>query len=367
MKVLFLSHSADTGTFKVGSHHLAREFAVAGHDVVHVSTPVSLLHLLKLRDPDVRARFALAFGRRRTDSYGVRHIVPLTLVPSGGRFARLAFCFNGAPRRALQSLQRTPDLVLIDQVHLRRFFRFEPKTKLVYRPTDAHFDPRTIEAERNLLKEVGGVIATSEVVLTHTLQLSSETLPSIVVENGVDLTRFSVGDECWDQRSGFIYVGALDSRFDWSFVARLAAAFPDERVRIIGPLVGDPLELPPNVEIVGPIPYESVAHELVTARIGLLPLTDHPGNEGRSPMKYFEYLACGLWVLASWSPSLAEREAPGVTLVRQLDDLESSAGRLLSLSHFENSLGVEYSSEYSWPRRAALMEDFVNARVTPRG
>lgn len=44
-RVLFLSHSHTFGAFRVGSHHYAREFARFGADVVHLSTPISRVHL----------------------------------------------------------------------------------------------------------------------------------------------------------------------------------------------------------------------------------------------------------------------------------------------------------------------------------
>ena len=41
MKIAFLSHTAMGGDFVVGSHHLATALAARGHDVLHMSAPVT--------------------------------------------------------------------------------------------------------------------------------------------------------------------------------------------------------------------------------------------------------------------------------------------------------------------------------------
>ena len=60
------------------------------------------------------------------------------------------------------------------------------------------------------------------------------------------------------------------------------------------------------------MPYQSIASELHRARVGLLPLSASRENEGRSPMKLYEYLAAGLRVLARSTSTLVERRALGV-------------------------------------------------------
>lgn len=362
MKILMLSHTADTGTFKVGSHHLARELARQGHAVVHVSTPVSLLHLLKLRDRDVRKRFALAL-RRRADEEGVVHVVPLTLVPAGmaRRLSRLVL--NPARRAVRSSLRGGPDAVLVDQVHLWRYFRNFTPSVLVYRPTDVHFDDTTRREEARILEAADGVVATSRVVLDAVVGLTARSLPALVLENGVELDVIQRANSTpWSERSGFVYVGALDARFDWEVVRELAALFPDETIRLAGPTTMQPGDLPRNVELLGPIAYREVASLLSAGRVGLLPLSDHPGNAGRSPMKYYEYLAAGLWVLASSSPSLRERGAPGVRLFERGPDLQVQAARVVRWSvAAANVEGEMAARSFSWQHRGKMLEDFLAA------
>ena len=80
MKAAFLSHTAMGGDFIVGSHHLAKAFVTRGHDVLHVSAPVTPAHLLRLGDAFTRRRFA-RWMRGGSDFAGVRDVVPLSLLP----------------------------------------------------------------------------------------------------------------------------------------------------------------------------------------------------------------------------------------------------------------------------------------------
>ncbi|HEY5307037.1 MAG TPA: hypothetical protein VIK97_00880, partial [Casimicrobiaceae bacterium] len=45
------SHTQRGGTWVVGSHHLAREWSRAGHEVLFLSAPIELRHALGARDP----------------------------------------------------------------------------------------------------------------------------------------------------------------------------------------------------------------------------------------------------------------------------------------------------------------------------
>ena len=80
MRLLLGSHTAPGGVFRVGSHHLARELAAQGHEVCHLSSPVSLAHVVNARDPEVRRRYRLA-ARRVRAARVAGDFVPLTLLP----------------------------------------------------------------------------------------------------------------------------------------------------------------------------------------------------------------------------------------------------------------------------------------------
>ncbi|ROQ06263.1 glycosyltransferase involved in cell wall biosynthesis [Rathayibacter sp. PhB93] len=366
MRIAFASHTAEVGVFKVGSHHLAREFAKAGHEVLHVSSPASFLHLARVRDRTVRERLRLALTSPRLDEYGVTHVEPFVVVPPGRLSPALrAFELRHPLRpwsRTLREWGRKPvDVLFIDQPLLgTAMIDVLTPRKVVYRPTDAHYDTVLRQAELSVLEAADAVVATSRPVLDDVLSESSRSLPELVIENGVEYDRFHESDRGNRSRSGVVYLGALDRRFDWATLAGLAASHPETPFEIAGPVAVQPsMQLPPNVRLRGGVPYSAAPDLLRSCSVGLLPFSDDPGNQGRSPMKYYEYLAAGLFVVASTSPALATRSAPGVWLYSNLPEAKAALGGALAVAGRSNEDGAAYAAQYSWASRAAALAHFV--------
>ena len=175
-RVLFLSHTHVFSDFRVGSHHYARELARLGADVVHLSTPISLAHRLTGRIP--RAVSTAVPRHAHRDDDGVTHLVPRTALPRPWGTFRVA--------RALTRARIEPrfDAVLIDQPLLWDDSVRGLSDTLVYRPTDLYPDGLKHTLQDRILASADAVVATSGAVLRG---LGHLTLPSLVIENGVDL------------------------------------------------------------------------------------------------------------------------------------------------------------------------------------
>lgn len=367
MKIVFLSHTAPSGVFRVGSHHLSRELARAGHDVVHLATPVSVAHVATaIRNPAKRAR--LGFARKPTpDDDGVTQFVPhvvapLSRLPQRWNERQLDL-FGPGWTRALQRFVPA-DVVFIDQPLLGAAARwFEPGVT-IYRPTDAHHDRRLRQAEVSLLGTVDGIAATSGPTLAQVTDGLERRGAEIVIENGVEFEHFESARRA-KRGNGVVYLGALDDRFDWVIVKVLAEAFPHERFTLAGPLARPRTDMPSNVRLIGGVAYSEAPQLLVEHAVGVLPLSDHPGNAGRSPMKYYEYLASGLPVLARSSEAMVSRGTPNVWLYESpaaAVDLLKSA---LSADTQTREAGVDAARFYSWRDRATRLVDFAS-NLSPR-
>ncbi len=315
MRAAFLSHTAMGGDFVVGSHHLARAFATRGHEVLHVSAPVSPAHLLRLGDAFVRRRFA-RWARGGSEIAAVRDIVPFSLLPwalarrSKSLMAMHVATMLASPSSATGSLRlHEADALIVDEPRLAGLVVRSPKA-LVYRATDLYAqmrgDDRIVDLEQDLCRRANVLIGTSDVVATHLRALSGRTVH--VIGNGVDYEHFAAARAGEDPRglpgeraTRAIYVGAFDGRFSTDALRAAARALPRIHFLLAGPggdRVAGALRLP-NVLALGPVDYLRLPAVLGACAVGLLPFSQDSANAGRSPMKLYEYAAAGLAIAAT--------------------------------------------------------------------
>ena len=315
MKAAFLSHTAMGGDFVVGSHHLAKSLAARGHEVLHVSAPVTPAHLLRLRDAFVRRRF-VRWARGGGDFAGVRDVVPFSLLPWAlARRGRSLMAMHvatllAAPAATIGSLRlHDADCLIVDEPRLAGLIGPAPKF-LAYRATDLYAqmrgDGRILDLERDLCRRADVLIGTSEGVAAHLRALSGR--PVHVIGNGVDYEHFAAArsDELAPELPGnratrAIYVGAFDSRFSALALRAAALALPRIQFLLAGPgseRVAGALSLP-NIQALGAVDYQRLPALLGACAVGLLPFSPDAANAGRSPMKLYEYAAAGLCVAAT--------------------------------------------------------------------
>jgi teichuronic acid biosynthesis glycosyltransferase TuaH len=352
-KILFVSHSYDDGVFKVGSHHLTREMARMGLDVAHISTPYSMMHALRAaRDPE---RSRLARAGVRLDGAGVKHLIPTTILPAqynSSSYLSRAFKAVGMER---------PQFVFVDQPLMLCDSLFRLGAVTVYRPTDLYFSRAATRLQSKYVERFNAVAATSAEVLAA--------LPAVpgqrrtVIPNGVEYSRFVAVDAA-AARAGAVYVGALDSRFDWRAVVAMARAFPDLEISLVGPVASPVPDLPANIQLRGPMHYAQIPRFLARFSIGLLPLSADPSNAGRSPMKLFEYLAAGLYVVATGVRALTSRtDLPGCFFYSDESDASVALERAVSTDGI-NAAGMESARAQDWREKAVQVLQFAQSSGT---
>jgi glycosyltransferase involved in cell wall biosynthesis len=378
MKIVFASHSQFNPRLVVGSHHLARTLASAGHEVLHISTPITVGHLGKLKHLPYRERFDNWRAGGRQIAPGVIDYVPLSLVPwqlarrslsaSRNLFVSSMLAFQATVRRfGFQS----PDLLLIDEPRLVGIQRLLNPAKTYYRATDLYADfkndPSIKTAERILASEVDGVIGTSGPVVDW-LRSIAPGCPSLLMENGVDFAHFSAPRACPAEyqslkRPRAVYVGALDERFDFAAVQRLAEARPEMSVILIGPEGGpvpEALCALDNVHLLGPRGYDSIPPYLQHADVGLLPLNDHAANRGRSPMKLYEYASAGLPVVSAATEEVVRRAEDFVFTYKSAGGIADATEAALA-SHDAGLRAREAARTQDWKQLTANLLSFGNA------
>ncbi|MCK0173777.1 glycosyltransferase [Mycolicibacterium sp. F2034L] len=233
----------------------------------------------------------------------------------------------------------------------------------IYRPTDIVEGRVANMRQRRILERVDGVVATSDHVL-NSLRLERD-VPSMVMPNGVDLSHFEGSQLSGDMRRGVVYVGAIDKRFDWHQMVTAAQLSPHINFDVYGPLTNESSPLPSNISIMGTVQYEALPQLLRRYEVGVLPLADIPLNRGRSPMKLFEYLAAGLQVVVTSTPTILKQAdgARGIKVVSPADFAAAVASSLQQPIPTQDL--ITEAREHTWIRKAAGLIDFAQ-ELAPR-
>lgn len=365
--------------FVVGSHHLARQFARAGHDVAHVSTPISPAHRLAIKHPEIKARFDIwqkggLWRAERLFEYVPMGLLPWKVVrhlPAGGVRSRISLA--GVKRRLEENGFGNVDLLLVDQPKMVGIEKLLPATHVVYRATDLYkdmeADEHMISAAREIANTAELLVGTSEPVVNE-LKSNNPGKRYLLLENGVDFDSFATHvpmppEYAYVPAPRLVYVGALDQRFDFALILEVAKALPNASIVLVGPLpeqsVAEKLKTAANIHLLGARPYEQVPAFYQHSTIGLLPFSAHAANAGRSPMKLYEYGAARLPVVAVWTPELSRRALPFVSLARTYAEFIAGISHLLSspqARHEAAQLAFKTAEQMGW---AGIAESLLRA------
>jgi hypothetical protein len=152
------------------------------------------------------------------------------------------------------------------------------------------------------------------------------------------------------------YLGTVASWFDWEMLASLARANPDQRFRVIGPLLSAPAaDLPPNVELRPPCDHAAAMREMARFAVGLIPFKRNELTASVDPVKYYEYRATGIQVVSTDFGEMSEhaKRDPGVSLVAPAADLRLTIRTALARRDSPAAIHA-FRASNSWASRFSL-------------
>ncbi len=179
-------------------------------------------------------------------------------------------------------------------------------------------------------------------------------------------------------RPRFVYLGNLAAykvdlplleqaaarRTDWSFVF-VGGVGQGEKATETQRLIGRA-----NVHLLGPRPRQGLASFLHHADAGLIPFTVNASTAHAFPMKFFEYLACGLPVVCAPLPGLAPfLDPPLAYRYEGLAEFLEAGERALAEGPAHAGTRRSFAQTHSWTRRMEEVEQIVRelrAAVPPR-
>ncbi len=381
-KVLMAVSHYWTSPFQVGSHHLARGFVAAGWEVAFVSDPVTPLHRLLRGRADVAERLALHRAGGRYDG-GVWAYVPQALVvPMNRPLLRSAWVHRrwtalslpdavGPVRRAgfgevdLVYFDGASQIGWLDAVRARRsVFRLADNNSAV-----AGRPPAAAGLERELARRVDAVCYTAHTLEAHAAALGAR--HAFHLPNGVDYGHFArpaaePPEYAALPRPRAVYVGALESWFDFGLLATAAARLPSVTFVVIGPdhLARARLTPRPNLHLLGPRPHAALPGYLQHADVGLIPF-DVAANpalvHGINPLKLYEYLASGIPVVATAWAELRRLGSPA-HLADDRDGFVAALERALAAPRDIEALR-RYAARMDWHGRVGQLVEQLGVGV----
>src|SRR5215210_5028116 len=251
-------------------------------------------------------------------------------------------------------------------------------------------------AERWALARADAVLAVSTPLRDYAISLGAEPDRVHVLPNGVDPELFKPGEPDLEVRKRWglgddPVLGFVGGLRPWhgveilpELLSRLVGRFPDLRLVIVGDgqLRG---ELERDLEergiahgavFTGSLPHEEVAALIHRFDVALAPYPRPAHDFYFSPLKLFEYMACGAPVVAASLGQIAEVVRDGETGLLyppgELDALVTSCDRLLEDPDLRLRMGraaaKEIHDRYTWDHNAArvidLAQDLMAARRT---
>ena len=201
-----------------------------------------------------------------------------------------------------------------------------------------------------------------------------------LLPNGCDHTAYATTDEAQlpsDVRLPqplAVFVGHLSERIDLLMLeavaqtgASLLLVGPRQRTFAINRL--DALLARPNVQWVGPKPFEELPGYLRLAKVGLTPYADSAFNRGSFPLKTLEYLAAGRAAVVSDLPSVRWLDTDLVTVAGTPEDFARATTEALQAAGSPVLARHRrcFAAEHSWDRRtrdfAQLLQLDVGSRA----
>ncbi len=378
MKILMAEHTHYDSLFQVGCHHLAKGLARRGHSVTYLSaclTPFHAGQLMGNNRREVRARFRNWAGRGKVWQNGLFSYVPLTLVPFV-QFPLLdsLWAAKAYSRFAIPSLirfleERGPfDAFLVGDPRFVPLIDHVKARKRLFRLTDDILGfsgaPRTIQTlYKEAVEKCDRVIVTARPLKTM-MEKKFHAKDVTYLSNGVDLDRFRkvrTGEPSDLKRipgPRAVYVGALLDWFDVKLLRQTALALPKVSFILIGPprISMEGLAELPNVHVLGPKPYESIPRYLSFCQVGLIPFKRTQLIQSVSPIKLYEYMACGLPVVSTAWEELRQLKSPAY-LAKDAADFIRGVRKALGAKRNEKL--VKFARENGWDKKVDKILELV--------
>ena len=358
---------------RVGSHALAGQFVASGASVMWLGTPLYPHTLLRSRGATTAHRIDV-WKRGGITEGGVTEYYPLTMMPVMNRpllrsQAVAAQTLNATCPPVSAVIARHgfahPDLLWLSASRFSYpLLRMVGARKRAYRMSDdwSAFPevPRSlIDLEARILDEVDAVFVTGRVLEAR---LRTRRPDVVYLPNGVDDAFFDVPQHedaraAQFRRPRLVFAGTLGDWIDYDAIIATAKRLPGASILLAG--AGKVQRgLPTNVHLLGAIPYERLPALIRSCDAGMVPFLRTPRTEAASSNKIFQYLACGLPVVASRTTEIEQTGAP-VAICDSAEEFAQAIASALDDPATGKETRIAFARQNTWAKRAAVVRSVL--------
>ncbi len=230
----------------------------------------------------------------------------------------------------------------------------------------------TVNTERQIIKKADVCFASSS-----TLARSIETQYKkhvVLVENGVDFEIFNTKNRILENQSSspsrpvLGFIGGLKPwKIDFSLLLEVARRRVGWDLILVGSFYGKmdavykELSKQPNVKIYPAVPSHTISSYVNRFDVGLLPYLNNDYNQGVFPLKFHEYLACGVPVVGSGLPSMVQHIEKNVFELVQndVDTFIRACEKAISNKNIDIEKRIHLARKADWRQKLQFMWEQV--------
>lgn len=373
MKAIFVSGIDYESPIQIGDHHLARQFAKSGWDIVFLSFPITPFHCFSKNKFTIKRRFHnfIHGGEKHILGNGsiwsyvpASLIIPKKIPVFGKGIYRYWHKFLFPQLKKSLSINNfdNVDLVYIRDPLQSYILEFIQWRYSIFRmaDNDAGFDSYNeyYESCINRLAKKVDLLLYSAMNLENQVN-SLNPKRSMFLPNGVDLDHFlNVKKEKPIEFQNIpspivIYAGSINYWFDFDLINYLSHNLSNISFVIIGPNEKFSHKFIPNKNLFlfGPIQYENIPNYLTSASVGIIPFDRkrYPKLVNSiNPLKLFEYLACNLPVVSSNWDEIERLNSPAILCNDKNEFISAIQKSINDPINKENNLA--FIEKYNWDK-----------------
>ncbi|MEN0644951.1 hypothetical protein MKY91_17480 [Alkalicoccobacillus gibsonii] len=232
--------------------------------------------------------------------------------------------------------------------------------KGIYKLIDKLRNTATIKAE-NLIIEKSDRITTTSPYLAKLIKKQTNK-DVCIIENGVDFELFKkakISSRINDLFEGIPsprigFVGGLKGKIDFNVIYQMAVLNEDYSIILVGPIPSNLtselnrlLDLD-NVYYFGAQKNHLIPQFIKQLDLGLLPYKEIEYNKAVSPLKLYEYLACGVTAIGMGIPTTKHHQYAGCYYYSEKDEFINLCVNILENNYMEKEKCISLAKQQDW-------------------